>query len=139
MAYSSFSHTHGRSIEDVAGFSNIKAGELPWSVQLGPMFKGLTTDLGYQYAPIGVRNFDSQQAFINGQLDTRIPLLFRNASDQLSASIVALAAQDSRMAEQKRVMFDAKLAALRANLEFVIAQGSYDEPLDSRILRFTSF
>ena len=121
-----------RPIEDIAGFSSLPKG-MPWCVHLAPTLKGLTVQMGYSIAGVGVTDLSSLQIFIDGPLEDRIDQLFELAADAVEVEVAAQATQDQRAAQTVRVRFMAKLKSMREKYDGM-KLSNYDEPLESRIL-----
>lgn len=73
---------------------------LPWSAHVTPALRGLTDILGYPFASLGVDSLTNCDTFIALPLGEKLPLVFKNAKQQLKFAVVELAAQDPRVASQ---------------------------------------
>jgi len=73
---------------------------LPWSAHVTPALRGLTANLGYPFASLGVDTLTNRDTFIAMPLGEKLAMVFKNAKQQLDFAVVELAAQDPRVASQ---------------------------------------
>ena len=116
-------------MSDVAGFSNIKENEMPWSAALGPALERQP-----MYSEIGVKSQAHIIGWVKKPLKERVNVLAKRANTEIVAKVADVSRQCKRDGEALKARLSAGLDKQLEKLA-ALPPEAYDKQMDKRILR----